>query len=327
MTTNHAPARSEVVRGRRTTPIPQTAPQKIKKSYRPETIHAQVQSRASSRATTRPVSSKTNRRHYDIAFSTSKANIRTPGITLPTIGPRLISGILILAMGFLLFTMSNSSTFQVSGAQVTGNERITESEINAALLVIGKPIFSAIPEEIKQNLIKVYPEIDTIEVTISLPNRVIVNLTERIPAIVWQSQDGTSYWIDANGVKFIARGQTENLVTVIAYGDPPPPPVNTVDPEQILPEILPVYIDPAMVTTIGELVGIAPQGATIIYDPAYGLGWQDPRGWLVYFGENTQNVSMKLTVYQAIIDKLSQEGVQPTMISVEYLDAPFYRTQ
>ncbi len=38
----------------------------------------------------------------------------------------------------------------------------------------------------------------------------------------------------------------------------------------------------------------------MIYDPKYGMGWQDPRGWSVYFGQNTQDIDMKKKIYQAI---------------------------
>ena len=86
------------------------------------------------------------------------------------------------------------------------------------------------------------------------------------------------------------------------------------------------YIQPAQINNIIELNKLAPVGAEFSYSPKYGLGWKDPQGWRVYFGENTQDVSMKISIYQAIIDKLTQQGIQPSMISVEYLDAPFYRT-
>jgi cell division protein FtsQ len=328
MTTNLSNTRSEAVRRKRTLATPQTPPQKIKKSYRPETIHSPIKSKATGRKTTpQPLNYKTNRRHYDIGFSTPNANIRTPGITLPSLGPRLVSGILLVITGLIIMTMWNSPNFQVSGAQVSGNLRISEADINAALLVIGKPIFSVVPAEIELNLLKVYPGIASVDVQISLPNQVIVNISERIPAIAWQRQDGSTDWIDANGIKFSSGEQMENLVTIVAYGDPPTPLAPAADASLALVPSAPVFIEPSLITTITDLVGIAPQGAVIIYDPAYGLGWIDPRGWLVYLGENTKDVTMKLNIYQAIIDKLSQEGVQPTMISVEYLDAPFYRTQ
>jgi cell division protein FtsQ len=304
MTTNHAVARSEVVRKRRTQSVPQSPPQKIKRNYRPENVKTPVKPRVTNKySQSRQVPYNSNRRHYDIAFNTSRTSVRTPGITLPTLGPRLVSGILIIVMGLSLLTLWNSTIFQITGARVIGNQRLSESEINAALQVIGKPIFTAVPEEIRKDLNSVYPDIASVNVKIGLPNQVIINIKERTPMILWQEVDGNAYWIDSQGVKFPARGQAENLVTVIAHGEPQIPPVETSD-------------------SSGNN-----SGKTNAFDPSYGLGWSDPRGWLVYFGENTQNVSMKMTIYQAIIDKLTQEGVQPTMISVEYLDAPFYRTQ
>ncbi len=48
------------------------------------------------------------------------------------------------------------------------------------------------------------------------------------------------------------------------------------------------------------------------YDPQYGMGWQDPRGWSVYFGQNIQDIPMKLVIYQSIVDTFIRQGIQPT---------------
>ena len=63
----------------------------------------------------------------------------------------------------------------------------------------------------------------------------------------------------------------------------------------------------------------------MVYDPQYGIGWQDPRGWQIFFGVTMDNLPLKVQAYQAIMDMLSLKGVQPTLISVAYLDAPFYK--
>jgi hypothetical protein len=36
---------------------------------------------------------------------------------------------------------------------------------------------------------------------------------------------------------------------------------------------------------------------------------------------------MKLNVYQTLVDQLQSEGIQPEMISVEYVHAPYYRME
>ena len=50
-----------------------------------------------------------------------------------------------------------------------------------------------------------------------------------------------------------------------------------------------------------------------------------PRGWSVYFGQNSQDIEMKKKVYQAMLDTFTKQGIQPTLISVAYVDAPFYK--
>jgi cell division protein FtsQ len=328
MTANQGVTRSELVRKRRKQSVTRIASPSPSWSYRPGKAKAPKKSRVIGRAAQSHRSPmKSNRKHLDINFSTSKVSIQTPGITLPTIGPRLVSGITVAVFGFLFLTFMNSTPFQITGAQVTGNLRISEDAIDSALLVIGEPIFKAVPDQVTQNLLTVFPDIATIDVKLAFPNRVIVNLTERNPILLWQRPDGSSDWIDAQGVKFSVNGIVENLVTVSAYGEPPAPIMNPIDPTVIDVSIPSPYVDPSMVKAILNLAAIAPQGSVITYDPAYGFGWNDPRGWLVYFGENTQDVSMKLTIYQAIVNKLTQDGIQPRMISVEFLDAPFYRTQ
>ena len=94
MTTNQITERSETVRKRRTQAVSQNPAQKIKRDYRPATIKSPVipKSRTSGRSTQyRSQSLPTDRRHFDIAFNTPRANIQTPGITLPALGPRLAS--------------------------------------------------------------------------------------------------------------------------------------------------------------------------------------------------------------------------------------------
>jgi hypothetical protein len=38
-----------------------------------------------------------------------------------------------------------------------------------------------------------------------------------------------------------------------------------------------------------------------------------------------QDMNMKFTVYQILVDRILSQGIQPTLISMEYLDAPFYK--
>ena len=63
----------------------------------------------------------------------------------------------------------------------------------------------------------------------------------------------------------------------------------------------------------------------LLYDPQYGFGWVDQRGWTVWFGTDAQEMDVKLRVYSVLVDSLAQRGITPTFISVEYPGAPYYR--
>ena len=135
------------------------------------------------------------------------------------------------------------------------------------------------------------------------------------------SQDGQSVWVDAEGFAFAPRGDAQNLISVIATGAPPTP--AGIDPAQTIGAHRLLSIE--LVSAITALSPSIPEGASLVFDPQYGLGWNDPKGWKVYFGQSYGDTPLKLQVYQGILTYLGEQNLQPTMISVEYPDAPFYR--
>jgi hypothetical protein len=80
-----------------------------------------------------------------------------------------------------------------------------------------------------------------------------------------------------------------------------------------------------MVKSIQILAPSIPAGTTMVYDPRYGLGWLDARGWQVSFGIDARDMALKLQVYQSLVTSLTQQGIIPTFISVQYANAPYYR--
>jgi hypothetical protein len=65
----------------------------------------------------------------------------------------------------------------------------------------------------------------------------------------------------------------------------------------------------------------------ILYDPTLGFGWNDPRGWSVYFGTSSLDIELKMRVYETLVNSLTQRGIRPVMINVTYPTAPYYRIQ
>jgi len=144
-------------------------------------------------------------------------------------------------------------------------------------------------------------------------------VVERVPVLAWY-QNNIVTWIDADGVPFLPRGDARGLIQVSANGDPP-----KVDEPAGTPIYEQKFISPELVKEMVTLFPSVPASTPMIYDPQYGMGWQDPHGWFVYFGQSAGDVATKLTVYKAIVDTFVNQGIQPSLVSVENPDAPFYK--
>ncbi len=264
--------------------------------------------------------SKTRRR-YQAALSMPGIQIHLPAITMPRfeVGWRLLSFFISLLLGAALYLAWTMPMFRVTVAQVTGNQRITADEINAVLDSAGQPIFTILPSDLEQRIRHNYPEVASAKVTLALPNIVSINIAERQAVILWQ-QNNAYTWVDDDGVAFRPRGSADKLISVNALAAAPLGQPSANDALAPTP-----YISEDMVKAIQILAPSVPSGATLTYDPHYGLGWSDSRGWQAYFGSDLQDMNMKLLVYKSLVNSLLQRGIYPVFISVQYSNAPYYR--
>jgi hypothetical protein len=172
-------------------------------------------------------------------------------------------------------------------------------------------------------------------VEIVLPASVFISIQERVPAIAWK-QGGETIWVDANGFAFDPVGENDSLIQVEAQAAPPVPIPFEEETEELeegpnaLEEVLhpKAFMTLEMVAALDKMDNHAPKGVPIAYDPRHGLGWHDTkRDWDVYFGLDLSNIEEKLIVYDAIRQKMREDGISPAMISVEHVHAPYYRLE
>jgi hypothetical protein len=314
-------SRSELVRQRRRSRIQEPRPQKRKSrgksGYRelpPITARGVVNDFAIERR------KKVQKRRFNAAISLP----RLRGLPLPRtrihVGWRLLSFILVMLLGTGLYLAWTLPEFRVNAARIIGNQRIPIDEINAALELDGSPVFLLTPAHIREQALRAYPELASVQVSIELPNLVTVNVTERQPIIQWQ-QDGGYAWIDETGTVFLPRGEAQGLIVVQALGAPP-----VMTPLEEDPLIPPPFISEETVQALVALAPHLPAGTPILYDPVTGLSWTDARGWQAVVGSG-ENMEVKARVYQAMVDWLIQRGIRPILINVAYPDAPFYRVE
>jgi len=291
------------------------------------------------RATT-PVVNRKGRK-VNIPLKSKGAELQLPAFPRLRSGWRLISGAIFLLSLFVIISFSGFSTFKVNAITLEGTQRLSQDAILSSMDmdVIGKSIVLVKPEEIRIRIEENFPGLNRVDVAVELPASVTIQVVERHPLILWQLED-QSYWIDAEGVIFPPKGEAETAITVFANGDPPAAQAvedqktNSETEETENMEVSPNDNPTAIVrTTPGFVQGIlalreyAPQSSFLQYDPEFGLGWQDPHGWQVYFGKDTTDIDLKLAEYETIVATLNEKKLIPSVISLEFLDAPFYRLE
>jgi cell division protein FtsQ len=261
------------------------------------------------------------RRKYQASLSMPGIEVRMPAIQITGEGvrSRLFALFLSLLLGTALYMAATRPEFHAAPAQVIGNERISADEINTALGSTGNSIFLLTSADLEARLRLNYPDLESVRVSIGFPNTIIVDVVERKPVLLWQ-QGGGFTWIDVNGVAFRPRGEAAGLIAVSALAAPPAPAGVSADPLSPLP-----FIPTDLVQAIQTIAPDVPPGTLIEYDPTYGLGWTDSRGWQVFFGNSARDMPVKLQVYKSLVDSLLSQGVTPTFISVQYANAPYYR--
>jgi len=272
------------------------------------------------RAKPRP---KPARQYQAIAAAPIAPTRQLQAPTMPRVrvrfGWRLLSFFLVILLGAAVYYAYTQPMFHVSGATLTGNHFLSAEEVNVTLGMNGLPIFLFVPANAETALRLNFPEIAAVHVSVELPNTVHVAITERQPVVRWE-QGGAYTWLDEEGVALRPRGEEANLVIVKASGQPPTGPKSGSDPLNPTP-----YVNADIVKTARLLAPYAPQGSGIMYDPKYGIGWVDGRGWTVWFGASSDQVDMKLRVYIVLVESLAQRGINPIMINVAYPNAPYYR--
>ena len=252
------------------------------------------------------------RRRVDVPLSANGAEIRLPAVPAMSNRWRFLSGLLAISLLVGLIMMTQANLFQVDGIQIQGLEHFTESEIAQAINLNGSSVFFINPELVKEDLRLTYPALSDITVKISWPAGVLITLEERNPILAW-NWDGHVRWVDENGVAFEPHHQGVDLIQVNSAMLPP-----TIENR---------FVDPIIVDTVAMLASYIPEEVELIFDTDHGLGWQDTRGWVVYFGFNNDDAHQKMKIYQALVEYLAGKRISPRVINVEHVDSPYFRME
>lgn len=224
-------------------------------------------------------------------------------------GWRAISAMIVLALVALLALFFSAPIFYIHSIAVGGLKYLTKEEVFALTGVANMHVFWIDPEEVRANVLR-SPTIADAHVQIGWPpNMVQVIVEEREPALIWV-QSGVTNWVDVQGRVMFQREDRPDLVRIDSSVDDGPLGPN-------------VQLNLGIVTGALQLKSLRPNIESLRYDPAEGLGYQDGRGWMAWFGTGT-DMPEKLLIYETIVSDLQARGIFPTRIDVGNPDAPVY---
>ncbi|MHC1741387.1 MAG: cell division protein FtsQ/DivIB [Anaerolineaceae bacterium] len=276
--------------------------------------------------------------HY--GHDANGAELRMPA--LPTIQFNWQTASVFLAFSLLLLVilLTSLDTFRVSAVTLKGAQRVTASDVTPVVMSATKSIFTLDRVKTTAAIQSAFPEFSAISLKVALPNKLTLSVKERQPILAWTA-NGQTQWIASDGVVMPARGDGGTLMTVDSSVAVPAASIisdkaaadtatTAADASTLAPQSDPAaiqYVDPQILKAAISLSAQLPSGATLVYDPVSGMGWNDPQGWQVYFGLDLNDIAFKQSEYQAIIQRLQALGIQPSLISVAHVDSPFYRTE
>lgn len=280
------------------------------------------------------------KRQFHFAVGNTGAEIRFPSIPQIQIGWRFLSFILFIACAVMIYFLLSAPLFTVQQFEMKGLNRLTEADLNSVMDISGKSIVWMNASKTESELMAAFPELKEVEIGVVLPNHIKISAIERQPVLSFQLED-KNYWVDNEGFLIPARGEPGELLVIHASAMPPV--VKTIDVIDPLTERSDVkaadensfsiaqiqgygdQIDPLVVDAAFKLSLEIPTGSKILYNSNHGLGWKSEGGWDVFVGLTLDKIEYKLNAYDAMMNKLNEEGITPSMVSIEYLHAPYYR--
>ncbi len=279
------------------------------------------------------------RRRYDISLGSPGAEMRLPAVPLVRPSWRWLSSLIVSGLVVLLWMMWNHPTFLVATIEIQGLQRLDAREVHLVLGIRNASIFSLDPAEMSFELGRAFPEFYEVDVRVGLWNNVTITVNERLPVMGWVNSQGMVL-VDKNGISFPARGlvngdigtgQSFPIVEAPELVMKPPDLESTGESAEegfvLNPYVNRELLKPHQVEAVLEMSRSAPAEAKIIFDPKHGMGWKDPAGWIVYFGQDGSDMHAKLQMYKTIVQDLQSRNVTPAFISVEFIHAPYYRME
>ncbi len=263
-----------------------------------------------SRLQARPYRPYRRYRRYDTAtLAGTIETIARPGVDALT-NPRVIAGILLAVVAAVGMWFGFDDRFYVSKIAITGNSYTPALDIATASGMVGTHIFWINVGDVETQLPLAVPSIKKATVACQMPAACSIKVQERQPVVAWRYGNAVT-WIDADSATFAARETPQDL------------PLITIEATQG-PALLPGRLaNTKVVQAALSAARLLPEVRRYRYSGAYGLEFDDERGFPVYLGLG-EDMSDRVMIWKALRDDLGKRSVQPKFVDIRYPLAPYY---
>jgi hypothetical protein len=221
---------------------------------------------------------------------------------------RIFSGLIVASLVLVLALFFSSDAFFIRSIAVGGLHYLTDSEIFALSGIANTHVFWVDPQEVRERILQ-SPTIANATVNVGWGTPMVqILIEEREPAVVWE-QAGIATWLDVQGRVMRQREDRPDLLRVTN--------------DNSLAGVPDGRVDANIVTGALQLHDLLPDIPGLRYNEDYGLGFNDARGWEVWFGIGI-NMPEKILIYNAIVDDLQRDNFIPTAVYVIDPDHPYY---
>ncbi|MEJ2210327.1 MAG: FtsQ-type POTRA domain-containing protein [Anaerolineae bacterium] len=229
---------------------------------------------------------------------------------------RRLPALLLLAalVGTIVFASADARFF-VYEATIRGAQHLPATTIYQAAGVHEQNIFWIDPGEVARRIVAL-EGIKAVEVTCELPARVVIEVEERQPVILWRAQSQErDWWVDAEGRVLPYHGDVDSPETVFVLDSSERhlDVGHTVEPQGLADSVL-------------KLAEALPEVQVFYYQADRGLSFTqqgEAGSWPVYVG-SSEDLARKIQVMLALTGYLQTNGVRPLYVDVRWADHPVY---
>lgn len=232
----------------------------------------------------------------------------------PALSPARVAGLaLVLLAAAAIVAFSTSPAFFVYSDETryVGLKLLTPEAVwRAAGIPDGLSVFFVHTDRMAEAL-KQLPEVKDARVTLRIPNRLTITITERVVRAAW-TQAGATWWVDETG-RVLAQAQGDIPTDALHIQSMVSAPLQQGND-----------ISAAAVRAALRYHELMPEALRFQYAEDRGISLIMPDGWPVHLGDDS-DCELKLARLSALVEHFAQRGIRPAYVDLRVPDAPAYR--